>query len=345
MGRKLSITLAISVVLMIGAAVAAYAYDASRSEQIAEGVTIGAIDVGGMEADAARSLIKQDLIQPLAKPVTVTHDGVRYQLGPEQLKLRADIDGMIEEAVELSREGGLPTRLIRYASGGEVEEAIDPEVSYDEGALDEFVAKVAGGVNRAPVDATVEPSPSSLDPVAARAGVAVAEADLRRQVEAAVQSPVGRRVEAEVKRVPPEVTTEELAAQYPVYLTVDRGDFELKVWQDLKLSKTYTVAIGAAGYETPAGLYSIQNKAVDPAWSVPERDWAGKLAGTTVPGGVPENPLKERWLGIYDGAGIHGTDEVGTLGSAVSRGCVRMAVDDVIEVYDQVPIGTPIYIG
>jgi lipoprotein-anchoring transpeptidase ErfK/SrfK len=50
-------------------------------------------------------------------------------------------------------------------------------------------------------------------------------------------------------------------------------------------------------------------------------------------------------MGIYDGAGIHGTDDTSSLGSAASHGCVRMAVSDVIELYDQVPVGTPIYIG
>ena len=105
------------------------------------------------------------------------------------------------------------------------------------------------------------------------------------------------------------------------------------------------MAIGALGYDTPAGTYNIENKAVDPVWNVPDSDWAGDLAGTTVPGGVPENPLRERWMGIYAGAGIHGTDDLGSLGSAASHGCIRMAVPDVIELYDQVPVGTPIYIG
>jgi lipoprotein-anchoring transpeptidase ErfK/SrfK len=64
-----------------------------------------------------------------------------------------------------------------------------------------------------------------------------------------------------------------------------------------------------------------------------------------IPGGAANNPLKARWMGIYDGAGIHGTDDTASLGSAASHGCVRMAVPDVIELYDQVPVGTPIYIG
>jgi lipoprotein-anchoring transpeptidase ErfK/SrfK len=64
-----------------------------------------------------------------------------------------------------------------------------------------------------------------------------------------------------------------------------------------------------------------------------------------IPGGSAENPLKARWLGIYDGAGIHGTDQVGSLGSAASHGCLRMSIPDVIEVYEKIPVGTPIYIG
>ena len=77
---------------------------------------------------------------------------------------------------------------------------------------------------------------------------------------------------------------------------------------------------------------------------VPNSAWAGDLAGTVVPGGIPSNPLKARWLGIYNGAGIHGTSDIGSLGSAASHGCVRMAVPDVIELYDKVPVGAPVYI-
>ena len=126
---------------------------------------------------------------------------------------------------------------------------------------------------------------------------------------------------------------------------VERGAFRLKLYKDLKLKKTYPIAVGQVGLETPAGLYNIQNKAVNAAWSVPNSAWAGDLAGQVVPGGAPNNPLKARWMGIFDGAGIHGTDQVGSLGSAASHGCVRMAIPDVIELYDQVKVQTPVYIG
>ena len=147
-----------------------------------------------------------------------------------------------------------------------------------------------------------------------------------------------------METVEPEATTDELAQQYPTYITIDRGGFQLRLWKDLELAKTYTIAVGQAGLETPAGTYTISDMQVNPAWHVPNSDWAGDLAGQVIPPG-PDNPLQARWMGFYNGAGIHGTNDIGSLGTAASHGCVRMAVPDVVELYDQVPLGTPIYIG
>ena len=77
---------------------------------------------------------------------------------------------------------------------------------------------------------------------------------------------------------------------------------------------------------------------------MPEEEWAGDKAGKIIPPG-PENPIKSRWMGIYDGAGIHGTDEVGSLGSRASHGCIRMAIPEVKQLYREIPVKTPVYIG
>ncbi len=127
-------------------------------------------------------------------------------------------------------------------------------------------------------------------------------------------------------------------------IVVNRSNFTLQLYEDLKPTLNYTVAIGAVGFDTPVGLYEIQNKQVDPYWTVPNSDWAGSLAGQVIPPG-PSNPLKARWMGIYNGAGIHGTDATYSLGSAASHGCVRMAIPDVEELYEHVDVGTPVYIG
>jgi lipoprotein-anchoring transpeptidase ErfK/SrfK len=82
---------------------------------------------------------------------------------------------------------------------------------------------------------------------------------------------------------------------------------------------------------------------VNPSWHVPESAWAGDLAGRVIPPG-PDNPIKARWLGIYNGAGIHGTADIGSLGTAASHGCIRMAIPDVEKLYDQVPLQSPVFI-
>jgi lipoprotein-anchoring transpeptidase ErfK/SrfK len=345
LARKLQIAVVFLIVVMLVAAVGAYAWDSSRSDEIADGVTIGGVDVGGMTADEATKAVDDALVEPLRKTVTATYEGVKYQISPERLAVSSDVDGMVDRALEASREGGLPTRVWRYATGGEVDTAISPQITYSNSALSDFVEKVAAEVDRAPVDASIEASSTSLNPVAGHDGVAVDQDKLRSKLESAVQSPDRRSFSVPVDTVEPEVTREELATSYPTYLTVDRSTFELTFWKDLKPVTTYPVAVGQPAYPTPTGLYTIQSKQVDPVWSVPNSDWAGELAGTVVEGGTEANPLKARWMGITDGAGIHGTSEVDSLGSAASHGCVRMAVPDVIELYDQVPVGTPIYIG
>lgn len=344
MGRKAQISLVAVVFTAVLVVLLAYLWDSSRDGTIAEGVTIGGVDVGGLDADTARGEVERNLIDPLNETVTVKYGGEKFTLTRHESDVSADIDRTIEEALAASREGGLAGRTWRALSGGEVDEAITPRIEYDRDAVDHFVAHIAGNVDRDPVDASVEPSGGKLVPVASRSGRTLDQEGLTRAVERALEDPSDRTVGADVETIKPEVTTAEVAERYPTYLVVDRSSFTLTLYEDLKSVKTYTVAIGAQGFDTPAGLYSIQNKQVDPVWNVPDSAWAGSLAGQTIPPG-PDNPLKARWMGIYDGAGIHGTDDAGSLGSAASHGCVRMAVPDVIELYDRVDVGTPIYIG
>jgi hypothetical protein len=323
MGSRSQIAVVVGLVLLLLGGGAAYAWDAAKKDEIAEGVTIGGVDVGGQTAEEAELLIEGNLVEPLDRPVEVTYGNETFTLEERELDVRADTEAMVDAALSASQEGGLPGRLWRYATGGEVDEDISPTISYSEETLEDFIQGVQENVNRPPRDASISPSLSSLDPVPAQKGIEVLVDELRSDLEAAVQSPDSRTVEAEVESVKPEVTTDELAEQYPHYIVIDRGGFELRYFQDLKLVETYTVGVGQAGYETPAGTYSIANKAVNPAWTVPNADWTGDLAGQVIPGGAPNNPLEARWLGIYDGAGIHGTADIGSLGTASGCRCRR----------------------
>ena len=345
MGTKTSIAVLIAAVLLVVVAGGAYAYDSSQKDEIADGVTVAGVDVGGLNEEEAAAKVQRKLLAPLKHSLKVNFEGESWKLSGEQLKIRADLDGAVEEALEDSQEGGLPGRLVRYVSGGEVDERITPEVEYSVPAVNRFVRRVAEDVNREPKDADVEASGDSLEVVAGEPGRKLRDNLLEEDLKAAVlNANAPHTIKAKVHSIAPEVTKKEVAAEYPSYLTLDRSTFTLRLWKHLKLAKTYTVAVGMEGLETPEGLYAIQEKEENPVWHVPLSDWAGDLAGQTIPPG-PSNPIKARWMGIFEGAGIHGTEETYSLGSAASHGCVRMAIPDVEELYDQVEVGTPIFIG
>lgn len=343
--RRFVIVTSLVVVLLVAAG-AAYAYDRSRQDTIADGVEIGGVDVGGLDAAQARAKLEAQLRDALRRPVVVTYESRRFALAPRQARVAVDLDAMVGRALERSRSGSIFARVARGITGADLDERLRVQVTYARPAVDRFVAEVADRLDREPKDATVTFSGSSLGEVEAQDGVQVQRQRLRRAVARALRAPeeVKRTVRARARVVRPRITTAQLARRYRTVITVDRAAFKLYLWKDLRLAKEYTVAIGSVGMDTPAGLYAIQNKAVDPVWSVPNSAWAGDLAGQQIPPG-PSNPLKARWMGIYDGAGIHGTDAVWSLGTAASHGCVRMAIPDVIELYDETPVGAPIYIA
>ncbi|HLM09058.1 MAG TPA: L,D-transpeptidase family protein [Thermoleophilaceae bacterium] len=344
MRHKSFILVAALLVVLLGGAVAAFAYDSSRDDLIADGVTVAGVDVGGLRVDEARALVRRKLEGPLEQPVAVVHRGKRFTLSAADAGVKADVGGMVDEALAASRDGNIISRVARDLTGGEEDAQVPARVSYSRDAVAKLVRRVRRRLNRPARDAEV--TFPSLERVKERNGVRVQTAALERRIDQALTVlGVDRRVKAPVRITRPKVTQDQLAEKYPVVLVADRANFKLRLYKDLKLQREYTVAVGALGFDTPAGLYHIENKAVNPAWSVPNSDWAGSLAGTVVPGGVPENPLKARWLGIFDGAGIHGTDQTYSLGSAASHGCIRMSIPDVIELYDQVPVGAPIYIA
>jgi lipoprotein-anchoring transpeptidase ErfK/SrfK len=342
--QKVLIALAALIAMGLLLAVGVWAYDDAQKDQIAPGITVGGVDLGGRDADSARKIIKREVVAPLQQPVVVTYDGKEYTLSPKRLHATADLDGMVQEAIDRSREGTILDRVTRYASGGELDADLEPQVSYDKKAVKDFVNQLAEEINQDAVDATVVPSGYRLVKRAGEAGRAVEKREMTDAINEAAQSP-GRDqpVQAVVRTTKPEITTKELAEAYPRYINIDRGSFTLRFYHHLKLERSYTIAVGQVGYDTPAGLYHLQTKEVNPTWHVPNSAWAGSLAGQDIPPG-PSNPLVARWMGIIDGAGIHGTNESGSLGSAASHGCIRMAVSDVIELFDKVDVGDPVYI-
>ncbi len=330
------------LILIVGGA---FAYDSATSQTIAPGVEVGSVDVGGLTADEARVKLHRELRASVEEPLVVQRGKRSWKLGPEQSKASVDIDGSVGEALATSNSGNFLVRAYRKVTGSEMSATVAPEITYSKPAVAKMVKRVTKAVDRPAKDASLSITANAVAPVAAKRGVKVRRVRLLRSLSTALTTPGARHtVPLVVQSLQPKVTTGQLASKYPTLITVDRTNFKLTLFKDLKPVKTYIVAVGQAGLETPAGLYSIQDMQVNPSWHVPNSAWAGDLAGQVIPPG-PNNPIKARWMGIADSAGIHGTADPGSLGSAASHGCVRMDIPDVIDLYDQVSVGTPVFIA
>lgn len=101
----------------------------------------------------------------------------------------------------------------------------------------------------------------------------------------------------------------------------------LKVIENGKVVKTYSVAVGRPSNPTPRGTFRTGKIVWNPWWKPPLVRWArGKKAQ---PPGDPDNPMQG--VKIYFKAPdyyIHGTNDPASIGRAASRGCIRMRPGD-----------------
>lgn len=110
----------------------------------------------------------------------------------------------------------------------------------------------------------------------------------------------------------------------------------------------FPVAVGRPGHATPVGRRRVQAVAANPVWyPTPgmHRDAArqGRQLPRSVPPG-PANPLGSHFIALGNAIGIHGTNAPGSIGQAVSRGCVRMHPKDILTVAAAVKPGDDVWI-
>jgi lipoprotein-anchoring transpeptidase ErfK/SrfK len=327
-------------------AVGAYAYSWSRdnSDVIARGVTVAGVDVGGLHEAQARTVVASSLSERLQRPVQLVYGGRRFTIRPD---VHVDVARMVDDALSLSHDGGLARRLWRDVRGRRLQATIPLRAAVPAASVHTVVAHIAQVLDRPAKDAVVVPKPLAvgLKVVPDTTGLAVKRPLLaQRLTHALLRTDGPRTIAVPVRPVHARWTVANLTKRYGTYLLVSRETYTLRLYKNLKLVKTYGIAVGMAGLETPAGEYTINDKQINPSWHVPNSPWAGDLAGRVIPPG-PDDPIKARWMGFYDGAGIHGTSEDWSIGHAASHGCIRMHIWDVEDLYPRVPLGTPIYVG
>ncbi len=337
---------AAGVVLSAGAAFL-YLYDRSHTTTIAPGVTVAGVAVGGLDLASARTRVESELGARLRRPVELVTDRHTFTVRPSAAGLQVDVARMVDDALAASRRGSLWHRAVRDLRGTPLGVAVPLRAALSQANVETVVDHVARVLDRPAKNAVVLPKPNAtgLKLVPEKVGLAVKRPLLEQRLTTALLATDGaRRIGVPTKPLNPRWTLANLSRKYGTYLLVSRETYTLRLYKKLKLVKTYGIAVGQAGLETPAGLYDINDKQVDPWWHVPNSAWAGDLAGRVIPPG-PDDPIKARWMGFFNGAGIHGTTEDWSIGHAASHGCIRMHIWDVEDLYDRVPLHTPIYVG
>ena len=108
-----------------------------------------------------------------------------------------------------------------------------------------------------------------------------------------------------------------------VYLVISLSQRRLRLYQNDTVRYTFPIAVGKSQTPSPVGNWYVINKKIIKEPSV----------------------FGSRWIGLSNpGYGIHGTNAPELIGTAVSKGCIRMHNADVERIFHAVKIGTPVII-
>jgi lipoprotein-anchoring transpeptidase ErfK/SrfK len=295
------------------------------ANQVAPGVSIAGIQVGGQFAADARQNVIDNHVAPRRAPLAVTFRGRNLKVEPVKAGYVADVDYAVRVALIYGRQRPVP------AEGVDV--PLKEKVNVKK--LRAILTLRAKAYDVPAREAAV--SLKGVTPVfrKPRVGRAIDVPKATAQIAAAIFARDKASYPLASRRVIPARTS------VGAIVVIDRGNFRL-TWYKGKKKRSFPVAVGQPAYPTPTGNYSVIEKQVNPTWFPPSSPWAAGLG--PVPPGV-NNPLGTRWIGTSaPGIGMHGTPMSGSIGTRASHGCIRMYISDVERLYPLVDIGTPVFI-
>lgn len=111
---------------------------------------------------------------------------------------------------------------------------------------------------------------------------------------------------------------------------VDISDRELRIMSGDKEVKTHPVAVGSDKWPTPTGSWNFHRVDLNPEWNPPKYEKWAEDEETAGPGD-PDNPMGRARLVYRMPNTVHGTDDLDSLGKAVSHGSIRVANEVVLD--------------
>ena len=249
-----------------------------------------------------------------------------------------DAEAMLDVALKGRTETPLVRRMLSQITGESEGLAVLPIYQIDEDVLAGSIQAIASKVHAPPVDAAIYIREGRIAKRSSAYGQNLEVEESTRRIEEALSAGV-RRAELSVKEVPPAIADANLGRTIVVSLSERR----LRLYEGMEVKRTYRVAVGAPGHSTPRGTWEVINKRRNPTWRNPGSEWARDMPAVVPPG--VNNPLGTRALDLNARLiRIHGTSRDYSIGTAASRGCIRMHRWDVEELFELVAVGTPVLI-
>ena len=294
-----------------------YFYDQCKKDLIAEGVKVNGVPIGGMTRAQAEQKLSATLLEPLDRPVKVAYKDHTYTLTQKAAAIGIDIRGSVDKALERSQEGDMFSRSWRNLRNEQLNTELAADVSWNKPAIDKLVKRVRKSLERKPKDAKLDLAKGQVDPTTSQTGLRVKYNTLAKELEKTLLTPGNTEtVKVKTNVVQPKVSTKQLAEKYPAVLIVNREQLQAALYKNLKLKKTYGIAVGQVGLDTPGRALQHPEQGRQPGLARPELRLGGRPGRQGHPGDDPSNPIKARWMGIYDGVGVHGTSDDASIGSA-----------------------------
>jgi hypothetical protein len=334
--------IAISVLSLLlggGLASAARRFDSSHRQELLEGIEIGGVAVGGLRFEDARARLEETFEHPLDRLIAVEVDGKHFSTTPRALGVRSDALERLQEAIAAQARMPFSERVWRRWTGSRVGRSVDVRTSVSEAPLEAFIGSIAEEVNRQPKNASVRFVGEQIQVVEGTPGYALDDEAAVERLRAVILSGA-QKLRLEGKVVDPSLRGRDITD----VLVIKVGDNKLLHFRSQQLLKEYEVATGVAKYPTPLGQFRVVNKRRNPTWVNPApKGWGASLPAKIGPG--PRNPLGTRALDLNaSGIRIHGTSASHSIGYNASHGCIRMRIPEVEELFELVPVGTPVVI-
>lgn len=332
----------ISMLAAGGAAYAAYRYEQARADRILPGVTIAGVDVSGMTRAEAVQALNKTTGRSLRAPMTIRVGDTRWVVTPRELGRRADVEGAVDRAMEVSGSMGTFDRFWHRFREDPVDVTIDVAYARRGAGIDELVSKISKDVFVAPTNAAlgIDDDATGLVFRRARAGTKLDVELAVAEIATAVDE--GRAVvKLEARPLRPKVTVPTMGKTVVVW--VNRNQIEL--YDGFEVEQTWSVATAKPGWTTPVGDWKIWDMREDPTWYNPALDSWGAGLPAVVPGG-PGNPMGTRAIYI-DAPGlirIHGTTDPSSIGRYASHGCIRMQNEQIEDLFERIEVGDHVLI-